>query len=184
MEAKAAKPKKKKKKSGKRGPKSKYDEKMHPHLIKHLCLRGMTNEEICKAIKISIDTLWRWRKKYPELSEALKTSKEILNSQVEQSLFRRTQGYDYEEVEIIAEQKKDGTTKPLRIKKTKKHVPADTGACAFWLKAQAGWREAQQSLDNDVLRPEDLAQMMAQVSSRMGGLFVNGISPAHENIDI
>jgi transposase-like protein len=187
MEAKTAKPKKKKKKAKakRRGPQSKYDPEMHPHLVKHMCLNGMTNEAICKALKISVDTLWKWRKKYPELTEALKTSKKVAISKVEQSLFKRTQGYDYEEVEIIAENKADGTSRPLKIKKTKKHVPPDTGACAFWLKAQAGWRESEQqgnvfNIMNGVLivpgtqAPEDWDTASQQVHEKQLELLSQG----------
>lgn len=163
-----------KKKKGKRGPKFKYDSEMHPHLARHMCLHGMTNEAICKALKISIDTLWRWRKKYPELSEALKTSREFANSQVEQSLFKRATGYEYEEVEIIAENKADGTSRPIRIKKTKKHVVPDTGAACFWLKnlARDKWQDKPAGDGGDGLKtPEQIAEAMIKNSQRGMELF-------------
>lgn len=49
---------------------------------------------------------------------------------VEDALYKRISGYEYEETEVIAT--KDG--KPLKIRKTKKHIPPDVNAIALFLK--------------------------------------------------
>ena len=44
-------------------------------------------------------TLYDWKKKYSEISEALKRGKEVVDRQVENALLRRALGYSYEEQE-------------------------------------------------------------------------------------
>jgi hypothetical protein len=57
---------------------------------------------------------------------------------VEQSLFRRALGYEFEEAKVIAV---DG--KVQRIEKTKKQMAPDVVACIFWLKNRLPdkWRD-------------------------------------------
>lgn len=47
---------------------------------------------------ISTSTLYGWKKKYSEFSEALKRGKEIIDREVENALLKRALGYEYEEI--------------------------------------------------------------------------------------
>ena len=58
---------------------------------------GLTDEDIAKKMNISASTLYEWKKKYPEISESLKINKEIVDTQVENALFKRALGYSYTE---------------------------------------------------------------------------------------
>lgn len=189
MEEKLPKPKKKKKtkKAKRRGPRSKYDPELHPHVIRYLALLGTSNADICKALKIVADTLWKWGKKYPEIADALKIGRDVTLSRVGQSLIKRAMGYDYEEVEVTGVATSDGKTITQKIKKTKKHVPPDLGAIVFTLcnLDRLNWRRTDAPADlgeKDELRTEDLAQMMMQVSSQMGGLFADELPLSDEKI--
>ena len=53
---------------------------------------GLSDERIAKHIGISRSTLNEWKKKHQTIKEALTTGKEIANRQVENALFRLTQG--------------------------------------------------------------------------------------------
>ena len=55
-------------------------------------------------------------------------------AKVIRSLYERATGYEYEEEKRIVEYDKDGNVKPVKIEKTKKHVPPDVTAQIFWLK--------------------------------------------------
>lgn len=59
---------------------------------------GLTDEQIAKNMNIAESTLYDWKKKYPEISEALKKGKEVVDRQVENALLKRALGYTYEEV--------------------------------------------------------------------------------------
>lgn len=60
---------------------------------------GLTDEQIAKdKMGIAYSTFREWKKKYPALSAALKTSKEIVDREVENALLKRALGFEYEEV--------------------------------------------------------------------------------------
>ena len=59
---------------------------------------GLTDEAIAKKMKISSSTLYEYKKKYSEISEALKKGKEVVDIQVENALLKRALGFTYKEV--------------------------------------------------------------------------------------
>lgn len=97
---------------------------------------GLSNEQIAKNIGINPDTLYTWIKKFPEIDEALKKGKEVVDIEVENALLKRAMGYEYEEVKTYIEET-DGKKKK-KVEKTTKHVPADVTAGIFWLRNRKG----------------------------------------------
>ena len=99
---------------------------------------GLTDEQIAQNIRISRETLYAWKKKYPDISDALKRGKEVVDRQVENALLRRALGYEYEEVK----KKFEGGVITERTV-TKKEVVPDTTAQIFWLKNRKPdkWRD-------------------------------------------
>lgn len=102
---------------------------------------GLTDEQISHNIGIHPSTLYDWQKEYPEIAEALKNGKEVVDRQVENALLKRALGYEYEEVKQIIEKDERGKDRK-RIEKTVKQVIPDTTAQIFWLKNRkpAEWR--------------------------------------------
>ena len=96
-----------------------------------------------------------YKHKYPELRDALKRNKEVADVLVENALFKRTQGYRYDEVtkELVIARDKYG--EPIRdkqgavvqeLKVTKvvsKEVLPDPTSMIFWLKnrKKLEWRD-------------------------------------------
>lgn len=103
---------------------------------------GLTDEQISHNMGIAPSTLYEWKKKHPEISEALKKGKEVVDRQVENALLKRALGYEYEEVKQIIEKDENGKDRK-RVEKTIKHVPPDTTAQIFWLKNRKPdkWRD-------------------------------------------
>lgn len=101
---------------------------------------GMTDEQIAVKVGINPATLYDWKKRFPEISKALKKGKEVVDTQVENALLKRALGYEYEEVK----EKFEGGVLTERTV-TKKEVVADTTAQIFWLKNRRPdkWREKQ-----------------------------------------
>ena len=99
---------------------------------------GLTDEQIAHNAGISPSTLYVWKDKFPELSEALKHGKDVVDRQVENALLKRALGYSYTEVRV-EESEKDGQ----KVTRTKKFIPPDTTAQIFWLKNRkpAQWRD-------------------------------------------
>lgn len=107
---------------------------------------GLIDEDIAHNVGISPATLYEWKKRFPEISEALKKGKEIVDIQVENALFKRAMGYEYEETKIIISEK-DGK----RVETVKKQMPPDTTAQIFWLKNRKPekWRDRVEVQNND-----------------------------------
>lgn len=103
---------------------------------------GLTDEQIAKNIGINRDTLYRWKKAYPDFSDALKRGKEVIDRQVENALLKRALGYTYDEVTI-----KDD----VEVKRVRKQVAPDTTAQIFWLKNRKpeDWRDKREIIKDD-----------------------------------
>lgn len=50
---------------------------------------GLTDEEIAGRIGIRRETLWVWKKKFPNISNALKKGKEVIDYEVENALLEK-----------------------------------------------------------------------------------------------
>lgn len=110
-------------------------------LITAWARNGLTDEQIATNIGINPKTLYDWKKRYDPISKALKKGKEVVDIEVENALFKRALGYEYEE-EKITTQEIDG--KEIIKKETfKKHMAPDTTAQIFWLKNRKPmeWRD-------------------------------------------
>ena len=113
---------------------------------------GLTDEQIAKNLDIRRETLYDWKKKYPNISNALKHGKEVVDIQVENALLQKALGI------------KETIKKPIKIKEVlyddgkriseierieyadeEIYVPPDTTAQIFWLKNRkpAEWRDKQ-----------------------------------------
>lgn len=121
--------------------KGKYQEWLTPDgllKIEGWARDGLIDEQIAQNIGIRAATLYEWKKRFPEISEALKRGKEVIDRQVENALLKRALGYEYEEVK---EKFEDGVLTERTV--TKKEVVADTTAQIFWLKNRKPdtWRD-------------------------------------------
>lgn len=138
--------KKRKTAAGKSGPKGLYMDWIGDAgvtQIKGWARNGLTNEEIAQKIGITRKTLQIWRKKYPAIGDALKEGKEAADLVIEDSLYRRAQGYT---IKVMKHMKiknivyDEETRKKIKEEEEIKeyfddlHIPADVTAIIFWLK--------------------------------------------------
>lgn len=121
--------------------KSKADEWLEQDkltLLEGWARNGLTDEQIANNIGISRSTLFEWRKKNQDISNALKKGKEVVDIEVENALLKRALGYTI----TLKEQKvdKDGCIHDLQ---KDVHIPGDTTAQIFWLKnrRKQQWRD-------------------------------------------
>lgn len=114
-------------------------------LIEGWARDGLTDEQIAGNMGVSRSTLNSWKDKYPDILDALKKGKEIVDRQVENALLKRALGYEYEE---IKEKYEFGELSERTV--TKKQVAPDTTAQIFWLKNRKpkDWRDKQERFDN------------------------------------
>lgn len=125
-------------------------------LLNHFAREGMLNEEIAKSIGISPSTLYEWKRKNPEIAEALQAGAQEADAVVEGALYKRATGYTYVETEVETSTKLDKKGNPYNTTTTRevtKHVIADVQAQVFWLKNRRPdlWRDkVVQELGGDV----------------------------------
>ncbi|MEK5070520.1 helix-turn-helix domain-containing protein [Sporosarcina sp. FSL K6-1508] len=136
----------KKKKSGSRG---KFVEWLNPEgliKIEGWARDGLTDEQIATNIGISRSTLNEWKKKYSDISDALKRGKEVVDRQVENALLKRALGYQYNEVTQEKTWSDELGIYEMSVTKiVTKEVNPDTTAQIFWLKNRKpkDWRDKQ-----------------------------------------
>ena len=139
---------------------------------------GLTNEQIAKNIGVNADTFYTWLKKYPEISESIKKGKAPIDFEVENALFKRAIGYEYEEIETIIEEI-DGKQRK-RIKKIKKLALPETSAMIFWLKNRKPkeWRKLNPVVEAKLnAETEKLLKEAESLSNESTGdvIFINDI---------
>lgn len=115
-------------------------------LVRQWRREGLTIEEIAhKYIDVAETTLSRWRHESDDFNNALKIGQDQANSLVEESLFRRAIGYDYDEDtwELV-----EGEMRKTRT--VRKHVAPDVKACLSWLYSRRSdrWRATQDPIDD------------------------------------
>ena len=95
---------------------------------------GLTDEQISRNMGIAYSTFREWKKKYSAFSAVLKRTKDVVDREVENALFKRAMGYKYDEVTYECGEE---------VKRVTKEVAPDTTAQIFWLKNRkpAEWRD-------------------------------------------
>ena len=116
--------------------KSKYDTHVKPYLdeIQGWAMSGLTDEQIADNLGIAASTLYEYKKKYPEFSEALKKGKDIADAQVVNALFKTATGFTYYE---------DIATATGDVVSAQRYAKPNTTAQIFWLKNRQPdrWRD-------------------------------------------
>ena len=117
--------------------KGKYQRWLTPEgltLLQGWARDGLTDEQIAHNMGISAKTLYEWKNKYSKICEALKKGKDVADYEVENALFKRAVGFQYDEIT-----QESG----VETKRVTKMVAPDTGAAAMWLKNRRPdkWRD-------------------------------------------
>lgn len=115
-------------------------------LLEGWAREGLFDKQICKNMGVSEATLTNYKRKYPEIREALRKGKEVVDFEVENAMFKRAIGYTIR----ISEDKldKDGIVHNCE---RDLHIPGDVTAQIFWLKnrKRMQWRDKiEHGVDN------------------------------------
>lgn len=153
--------------------KGKYQRWLTPEgltLLEGWARDGLTDEEIARGkLKVSPATFYDWVNKFPEISEAIKKGKEVIDYEVEQALLRRALGYETQEKRTEMSIK-DG----LKTVIIKKQVPGDPTAQIFWLKNRRPdkWRERR---ENAAFNEQEQADAVNS--------FLMAVSPSEQDLE-
>lgn len=103
--------------------------------LRGLARRGLSDEDIAKAINVNRSTIYAWKKSYPEISNALKEGKLVADLAVESALFKKATGFTVTDTKTTSFlDKETGELVEGKAEVTTKHVLPDTLAIMFWLK--------------------------------------------------
>ena len=95
---------------------------------------------------ISRETYYRWKEQFPDICDAIKKGKEVIDFEVEQALLKRALGYKAKEVrkEVDANGKK-------RVVEIEREVPPEVVAQIFWLRNRKPdkWRNNPEAPEGD-----------------------------------
>jgi hypothetical protein len=111
--------------------------------VRELCLLGLVDEEIAKVWGVHVDTLNKWKKSHPELLEAMKEGREIADTEVVKSLYRRACGYRQRVVRAFQYRGEIITTE------IEEEILPDVAAAKLWLNCRQPKRWRQNSVDID-----------------------------------
>lgn len=141
-------------------PLSKWTEPDKLILIEGWARDGLTNEQIAHNIGVNVCTVYKWKKQSSEFSNALKKGKEVVDREVENALYKRAIGYEYEET--ITEITEVDGQKRKHVKKFKKYAHPDVTAQIFWLKnrKQNEWRDKREQIISTVEDLTPLAELL------------------------
>jgi hypothetical protein len=125
-----------------------------------LCrLADATDELLAEFFGKSVSTISRWKVQHPEFSEALKRGKLPADVEVANSLFKRANGFEYDEATPIKVKdityadngKKLRETERVEIIQVRKVVPPDVAACIYLLNNRQPqyWRQRRELIDPD-----------------------------------
>lgn len=101
-------------KTGPNNPRNKnnplYSKRCKPKIAEIEIMRqdGCTVKNIADVLGVNISTVYAWRKKYPELEEALSTGKEALKDRLKESLYKKAIGYEYQEKRVYESESASG----------------------------------------------------------------------------
>lgn len=142
----------------------------------YLYSQGKTTDQVCLTMGISQSTLMRLRTRFPDLWSTVSKTKQFVDAQVEQALFRRTVGYTYktkkkeyvinDETGEIVEDKRG--IKMLKITEQEFHEPPNVEAAKFWLRNRKPdeWKEKIE-LDFDAINDGEIFAQFEKVSKEL-----------------
>lgn len=129
----------------KKGRKDKYLTNVKPYLdkITEWCKAGASDGDIYKKLDVGSTKFYEYKKKHPELVEAMNKGRINANEAVENALFRLATGYVYKETKTIEGGKYGGQTETF-----KKNLPPNIAAIIFYLCNRIPERWSQRHNDN------------------------------------
>jgi len=125
---------------------------------------GGTDKDVIAAIGVSERALNNWKKKYPEVSAALKQGKDFSNNEIKTALFQVAKGFKCDDTKFATFE-----GKITDQKKIKRHYPPNVRAIQFWLinRDRDNWKPINE------LQPgggtEEIAAALAKLAESLPG---------------
>lgn len=133
-------------------------------LLEGWARRGYTDAMVADKCDINVATLYDWKKKFPEINDALKNGKELVDIYAENALLRRALGYETEEVRQEVDEA--GHKRMVKVTKT---IPPDVTALIFWLKNRRPdlWRDRPEAVNPNADVPDNFVQVLRESAAKV-----------------
>jgi hypothetical protein len=151
------------------GRKTDYEAKYSAMAYK-LTMLGATDVQLADFFEVCETTINAWKKNKIEFSEALKKGKSIADAEVVMKLYKRANGYKYDEISyekilLDVDDKENIKTEAYKKKIIIKEVAPDVTAQIFWLKNRQKdkWKDRHHNtvdIDFDKFSDEQLNAMV------------------------
>lgn len=131
---------------------------------------GYTYAEVAQRIGISVPQLTKWRKNFPEIANALKRGREIVDYKVESALLKAALGYQTKEVMIITVIQNGKTVETTKQTITKEVAPS-VQACQVWLynRCRDKWKNmnARSNLIDELNEDQDVSITITRAGKKV-----------------
>ena len=144
--------------------KDSYEVRVQPKLALVIgwCRRGLSKEQICENLGISVQSFDNYYKRYEDFAQAVDKGREEVEIHIENALVKRALGYSYKEVTrerklVRNPETGDDEYKLVVTKSVTKHVVPDVGAQQYYLEHRAPkrWERVPQNyLDSNAINKD------------------------------
>lgn len=100
--------------------------------IKGMAREGMIDQDIAANMGIHPDTLWKWKKKYPDILNAINEGRRPAVEEIVDTLYKAAKGYYAEDVDTRITQTPDGKEKK-EVTKHKRWIKPEPSAIYYIL---------------------------------------------------
>lgn len=179
-----------------RGAKGKLNEWLKPDsllLLKGWARNGLTDAAIAKKMDVHPSTLWTWKKKVPQISEALARTKEIVDTEVENKLYESCIGFKVTvrepmKLKTVKMKAGEGRIEEEHVEMVEReiYIPPNVIAQKFWLanRKPNDWREKREVVadvtENTVKNMQTIADLINNPKPNRSIEELEAITDEHE----
>ena len=123
---------------------------------------GLTVKQIAARLQVSSDTLYKWRYKNPQLEEAFKKGKELVDYEVENALLKAALGYTKKKtVTYLGNVRKNGN-REIGGEEIIEEVGPNVTACLAWLNNRKS-KDWQRNRDESLSLEDKMSGVTIQI---------------------
>ena len=117
-------------------------------LVECLIRDGLTISAVAEKLGIAMQTFFLWKNKYPELEEACRKGKQLVDYKVESALLKAALGYKTESTKTVIGPPDSNGNREVKVEKTVSETGPNVTACLAWLnnRKPEQWRRNRDSV--------------------------------------
>lgn len=149
------------------GRPSRYDAEIKPHLteIENAVKSGATDKEIADAFGMSVSSIYEYKRKYKEFSQAFARGRKRIVYEIKAALLKKALGFEYQEEKTVAKKDKEGKNIVL-IEQYKRYcVPSETAAAMLLRNYDENWRDNDKASAEIKKQETELRKAIAEANN-------------------